>query len=268
MRLGPPLLYGATALGLGVAVRAGLGHPPPMPAALGILSAYLGLLGAGVFSPALGMFADATCRVPGGRGVALTFDDGPDPVHTPRVLDVLAARGARATFFVVGERAERHPEVIARMVAEGHAVGSHGHRVDPWLGFRGLPAVRDDLGASVRVLERLTGEAPTMFRPPYGVLNPRIARAAEELDLDIVCWDVRGLDGVAWTSADQLVSRVNPRLRDGSIVCLHDASERGSRVPVAAAALPRILARLRDLQLDAVTVPALRASARDGSAVA
>jgi peptidoglycan/xylan/chitin deacetylase (PgdA/CDA1 family) len=260
MRIGPPLLYATTVVGLGVATRAALGHPPPLGASLGLLASYLGLVGLGVFKPSLEMFAETICRVPGGRGVALTFDDGPHPEHTARVLDVLAARGAKATFFVVGERAERYPALIERMIAEGHAVGSHGHRVDPWLGFRGLPAVRDDLGTSVRVLERLIGEPPTMFRPPYGVLNPRLARAADELDLDIVCWNVRGLDGVARTTADALVARVVPQLRDGAIVCLHDAAERGDRVPVAPAALPRILAAARDRNLALVTVPALVAS--------
>jgi peptidoglycan-N-acetylglucosamine deacetylase len=261
-RLGPPLLYGGTVVGLGVAARAALGHPPTLPTAIGILSAYLGLVAAGVFRPSLGMFGEVLCEVPGGRGVALSFDDGPDPVHTARVLDVLQAREAKATFFVVGERAERHPAMIERMLTEGHAIGSHGHRVDPWLGFRGLQAVRDDLGASVRVLERLTGKVPTMFRPPYGVLNPRITRAAEELELDIVCWNVRGLDGIARTTADDLVARVAPRLRDGNIVCLHDAAERGHRVPVATLALPRLLAAAADLQLDVVTIPALARSAR------
>lgn len=261
MRIGPPLLYGSTVLGLGVATHAALGHPPPLPAALALLGSYIGLVSAGVFRPSLGMFAETICRVPEGRGVCLTFDDGPDPEPTGRVLDVLAARGAKATFFVIGERAERHPALIERMVAEGHAVGSHGYRIDPFLGFRGLAAVRDDLGTSVRVLERLLGAPPTMFRPPYGVLNPRIARAADELDLDIVCWDVRGLDGIARTSADDLVARVIPGLRDGSIVCLHDAAERGNRVPVAPAALPRILAAARDKQLALVTVPELLASA-------
>jgi len=260
MRIGPPLLYGTTVLGLGVAARAALGHPPELPVALALLGSYLGVLSAGVFRPSLGMFAEAICRVPSGRGVALTFDDGPDPEPTSRVLDALAARDAKATFFVIGERAERHPALITRMVAEGHAVGTHGHRVDPLLGFRGLAAVRDDLGTSVRVLERMLGSAPTMFRPPYGVLNPRIARAADELGLEIVCWDIRGLDGIARTSADDLVGRVVPRLRDGSIVCMHDAAERGARVPVAPAALPRILAAARDKQLALVTVPQLLAS--------
>jgi peptidoglycan-N-acetylglucosamine deacetylase len=261
-RLGPPLLYGGTVVGLGVAARAALGHPPTLPTALGFLGAYLGLVAAGVFRPSLGMFGEVLCSVPGGRGVALSFDDGPDPVHTARVLDGLRAREAKATFFVVGERAERHPALIERMLAEGHAIGSHGQRVDPWLGFRGIEAVRDDLGSSVRVLSRLTGKAPTMFRPPYGVLNPRITRAAEELDLDIVCWNVRGLDGVARTTADALVTRVVPRLRDGNIVCLHDAAERGDRVPVAPSALPRLLAAAADLQLDVVTIPALARSVR------
>ncbi len=265
MRLAPLALYAATAGGLGLAVQGVVLHKPvPLGLALPYLGAYVALLAAGTAMPRLQLWGDALCSVPGGRGVALSFDDGPHPEHTPRVLEALARRGAKATFFMIGEKVERHPEVARAVARAGHEIGSHGHRVDRRLALRGLPAIRDDLTRSVRALEAATGARPAFFRPPYGVLNPRFFRVCDELSLDVVGWSVRALDGVARTGADEVARRVSRGLRDGAIVCMHDAAEFDDRRPVAAEALPAIFEALGRSQLAAVTVSELLAS-RPGS---
>ncbi|HEU4539351.1 MAG TPA: polysaccharide deacetylase family protein [Polyangiaceae bacterium] len=265
-RPAPLALYAATAGGIGLAVQGVvLHHPVPLTVALPYLGAYVALLAAGTAMPSLQLWGDALCSVPGGRGVALTFDDGPHPEHTPRVLDVLAAHRARATFFMIGEKVERHPDVVRRVAAAGHEIGSHAHRIDRRLALRGLPAIRHDLEQSVRALEAATGARPTLFRPPYGVLNPRIFRVCDELSLDVIGWSARALDGVARTSADEAARRINRGLRDGAIACMHDAAELDDRRPVIADALPAIFAALARSQLAAVTVSELIASAPDAS---
>ena len=261
MRLGPPLLYVATAGGLALTTRAVLGHRPSLAVALGYLGGYLGLVALGSFVPRLEMWGEVLCSAPGGLGVALTFDDGPHPVHTPAVAAILAARKTKATFFAIGEKVARHPEVIRKLHTDGHEIGIHGHRVDRWLGFRGARAVKDDLSRAVRAVEDATGRRPTLFRPPYGVTNPRIVAAADELDLDVIGWSVRAFDGIARTKADAIASRVARGLGSGAIVCMHDAPEVGDRRPAVLDALPAILDALDARNLRALTVSELLASA-------
>ena len=119
-------------------------------------------------------------RSPVAAGVALTFDDGPHPEGTPAVLDVLAAAGARATFFVIGEQVERRPELLARILAEGHAVALHGYRHR--LQLRLTPqGVADDIRRGVAVVaEDASGLAPVWHRPPFGIYSPAGLRAARE----------------------------------------------------------------------------------------
>jgi peptidoglycan/xylan/chitin deacetylase (PgdA/CDA1 family) len=267
MRPAPLALYTATAGGIGLAVEGVVLHRQvPLALALPYLGAYLALVVAGTAVPRLQLWGDALCSVPDGRGVAFGFDDGPHPEHTPRVLEALERHGAKATFFMIGEKVERHPEVAREVVRAGHEIASHGHRVDRALAFRGLPAIRDDLARSVGAIEAATGARPALFRPPYGVLNPRFFRACDELSLEVVGWSVRALDGVARTSAEAAARRVVRGLRDGAIVCMHDAAEIGDRRPVAAEALPAIFEALGRLQLAAVTVSELLASRPDAPA--
>ena len=254
MRPARALLAVASAAGVALAVRSALGDPVPVAVAIGALGGYLALVFAGALAPGLGMFADVVARGPrGARGVALTFDDGPHPVHTRAVLALLDRAGARATFFVLGAKAEAHPEVVRESAARGHLVALHGFAHDRWLALRSLARVRAELERGVAALAAITGERPRFYRPPVGQTNPRIARAAEDLGLTIVGWSARGRDGVRTTAA-RVVARVVPRLEDGAIVLLHDAAERDDRVPVAPAALPAILDAIAARQLDCVRV--------------
>jgi peptidoglycan-N-acetylglucosamine deacetylase len=253
---GRALLVVATLAALALTLRSLLGSPVPLWLSLGALGAYAGLITWGVLDPSLEMFADVMWRGPeGAHGVALTFDDGPHPRSTRSVLDALDAAGARATFFVIGEKGARHPELLRELVARGHLVGVHGDRHDRLLSLRSTARVRADLTRAVESLAAATGERPRLYRPAVGQTNPRIARIAGELGLTIVGWSVRGRDGVR-TDPASVVERVVPRLRNGAIVLLHDAAERDDHQPAAGEALPEILAAMRERGLEPVRLDA------------
>ncbi len=246
-------LYAATLAVLVLTGRAVMVGPPPLGWSVLAGLSYLVLLLGGVFVLRWRVFADAVVRGPeGARGVALTFDDGPHPTWTPRVLAILAERKATATFFVIARKAEAYPELIKAMLEGGHAVGLHSYEHDRLLSLRRERRVRDDLERGIAVLQAITGTRPTLFRPPIGHTTPVIARVADALDLTVVGWTVSGHDGIALARVDHVVTRVRRDLRDGIIVALHDAPERGDREPAAVKALPAILDAVAAENLDVV----------------
>jgi peptidoglycan/xylan/chitin deacetylase (PgdA/CDA1 family) len=260
------LFYVATAAGIALSARALLFGPPPLSVAAGALGGYVALVVLGVCFSRFGMFADVlTAGPPDARGAALSFDDGPDPSSTPKILAELSRARACATFFVIGHKAERHPELVRAIHAAGHAVGVHSYAHEWLMSLRAPAGVRRDLERAVGLVERLTGERPKLFRAPIGHISPVMARVARELDLHAVGWSVRAIDGWSGAKPDAVVARVVPKLRDGAIVLLHDASERGDYEPASVRALPEILAAAERLRLPLVRVDTWL-SARDASA--
>ncbi len=253
MPLARILLYVSTAGAFSLIGRTLIIGPLPTWVAVASFSAYAVLVLLGVFILRLGMFVDVVVRGPRqARGVALTFDDGPSPEHTPRVLDLLDEAGVKATFFVIGRKASEHPEVVRLIHARGHALGIHGHRHDWLLPLRSPRAVGDDLNEALDTLEAITGERPHLFRPPIGHTSPRIARALEWFELTVVGWSARGLDGRSSARPEKVASRVVPKLKDGAIVLLHDAAEGDDFKPASLEALPRILTAMRNKDLAGV----------------
>jgi len=235
------LFYAMTLVAIGVSLRAATGHPPSVTFVGAFMAAYLAVLLCGVFVLRFRVFVDAMLRGPrGAKGVALTFDDGPDPDTTPRALDALDAAGAKATFFLIAKKAEAHPDVVRAILARGHAVALHSYAHDRLFALRGARRWRKDLRRGARVLQELTGERVRLFRPPIGHTVPHTPRVARELGLRIIGWDVSARDGVR-AAPEDVARRVIEGARDGSIVLLHDASERGMHEPAGVAALPAIL---------------------------
>ncbi|GIP23658.1 polysaccharide deacetylase family protein [Paenibacillus sp. J22TS3] len=168
----------------------------------------------------LGVIAEG----PSNRGVAFTFDDGPHPAYTPELLDLLREHNAKATFFVLGSKAEKYPELIARMHREGHQLAIHNYvhktnwLMSPWTS-RHKQADR-----TADIIEQITGERPTFYRPPWGLLNLGDLFILKN-SYRIVLWSVMVGDWRACTSADQLKSRLMGRIREGSIIVLHDSGD-------------------------------------------
>jgi|RhiMetdeSRZDD1v2_1073273.scaffolds.fasta_scaffold928993_2 peptidoglycan/xylan/chitin deacetylase (PgdA/CDA1 family) len=169
------------------------------------------------------------------RQVCLTFDDGPHPVHTPALLDALFEHGVRATFFVVGERAAECPELVRRMVREGHVVGSHSYHHRPPEETSTAELYRE-VCESIELLSPLIGKPPSLFRPPHGKLTMGKLGALWSLGQTVVLWS---LDPRDYTKSAHIEVTHRVDVEGGDIVLLHDS------LPLASAALGDIVGRVR-----------------------
>lgn len=153
--------------------------------------------------------------------VALTFDDGPHPKLTPRLLDMLKERGAKATFYVIGQNVAQYPEIVQRMVAEGHEIANHTY-THPSLPKIGHARVGEEISKTNEVIEQVVGVRPTTMRPPYGAINPAITkRLNEEFDLPVILWSVDPQD---WKirKASHVSNHILQNARPGAILLAHD----------------------------------------------
>ncbi|MGG6432873.1 polysaccharide deacetylase family protein [Anoxybacillus sp. D401a] len=153
-------------------------------------------------------------------GVALTFDDGPDPVYTPQLLDLLKKYNVKATFFVVGWKAKKYPHLIKRMYKEGHTIGLHHYyHTSNWF----LPpfVAEWELERSARTIEHITGVRPVYYRPPWGHLN--IWTVLMQKKYKIVMWTYILGDWKASLGVDRLYERLTNSITDGAIIVLHDS---------------------------------------------
>lgn len=157
---------------------------------------------------------------------ALTFDDGPHPLYTPRVLDILEEHGARATFFMVGEAASKNPDIVKRVAAEGHAIGNHTWN-HPF-----LPRVRSRFRRLQQMWACARAIAPygqRLFRPPFGAQNSQVRLDALMFRYKVIMWNVSAQDWIS-QSSDEIAEKIIDRTKPGSIFLLHDAMC-GSKVP-------------------------------------
>ncbi len=154
--------------------------------------------------------------------VALTFDDGPHPVMTAKVLDVLGKHGVKATFFLVGENVGKYPELVRRMVREGHVICSHSYGHGFGFTYSSVAEVQDELEKCRAAIGNASGKRPLLFRPPFGVTNPNIGKAVRRTGMKCVGWSVRSLDTVEKTPREDIVRRVMKKLHNGAVVLLHD----------------------------------------------
>jgi peptidoglycan/xylan/chitin deacetylase (PgdA/CDA1 family) len=221
---------------------------------------HVALFGAS-FAPRSGLLGPNLTRLPAGaagRGeIAITFDDGPDPEITPRVLDSLDAAGARATFFCVGRRAAAHPGLVVEIARRGHAVENHSDAHSTAFGWYGPARLRREIGAAQGTLAALAGRPPAFFRAPFGVRNPFVDPVLARLGLAYVSWTRRGYDTVDGDAA-RVLDRLARRLGAGDVLVLHDAVATGARRarPPVLEVLPRLLALAAARRLKPVTLAA------------
>jgi len=200
---------------------AALGRPAWCAA---IVIALIIVVGLGVAFPQLSLFGRFICRGDRtGKRVALTFDDGPDARSTPALLDLLRAEQVTAAFFCVGRRVEAERELAARIVREGHLLENHSFGHSNFTNFFTVARLLSELEQTQTAVRDATGVAPTLFRPPMGLSNPRVFEAARSVGLKVIGWSARGLD----TQTDDLqlvVDRIARRLLPGAIILLHDGN--------------------------------------------
>jgi peptidoglycan/xylan/chitin deacetylase (PgdA/CDA1 family) len=156
------------------------------------------------------------------KKIALTFDDGPHEM-TLLVLDVLKKHNAKATFFCIGKNIETHPDILRKVIEDGHTVGNHTYSHVPFFDFYRKDQVIAEIQQTDALVESVLGKKTNLFRPPYGVTNPSIRRALAITKHKTIGWNIRSLDGVVKTE-DFLLNRIIKRIKPGGIVLLHDTS--------------------------------------------
>jgi peptidoglycan/xylan/chitin deacetylase (PgdA/CDA1 family) len=255
-----PILAASAVVHLGAAA-ATLIQPRTWPWTLGAVVANHGVLTAAGLWPRSRLLGPNWTRLPatsGARGeIAITIDDGPDPVITPRVLEQLDAYRALATFFCIGERVERYAELTKEIVNRGHTVENHSQRHRHNFAMLGPGGMRAEIARAQDSISRVTGDRPRFFRAPAGLRNPFLDPVLNSLELRLASWTRRGFDTVNG-NADTVYQRLAKSLRGGDILLLHDgnAALGDAGVPVILDVLPRLLETLRAEQLRPVTLRA------------
>lgn len=182
--------------------------------------------------------------------IAITFDDGPNDKFTPQVLNLLKKFNVKATFFCVGKQVQKHPEIVQRIIAEGHVVGNHTFTHDEQFGFFNTNKVISELLETNLIIKETTGKDVKLFRPPFGVTNPRIKKALVKTNLMSIGWNVRSLDTTS-KSVTLILSSIFRVVKKGDVILLHDTSEKSIDV------LEQLLVLLDEKQLESVSIPTL-----------
>jgi peptidoglycan/xylan/chitin deacetylase (PgdA/CDA1 family) len=251
-----PLIAGTAALHAAAAAGVVL-MPDAWPwAAGGVVASHLALTAAGLW-PRSTVLGPNWTRLPAGAGaqIALTIDDGPHPEVTPRVLDLLDAFDARATFFCIGAQAERHPDCVAQIVARGHAVENHSQRHRHHFSLLGPRALQREIATAQHTLASLSGTAPRFFRAPAGLRNPFLEPVLCRLGLQLASWTRRGFDTRS-RDAGAVAQRLLRGLAARDILLLHDghAARDAHGRPVVLDVLPIVLGAAAAAQLRCVTL--------------
>ena len=170
--------------------------------------------------------------------VALTFDDGPHPIHTPRLLDYLKKERVKATFFLIGRNVESFPEIVKRIIEEGHEIGSHTYK-HPNLDQLNFSQAYEEVYQGIQAIEKVTGKAPILFRPPYGALSHNKRQKFQKEGLSLIFWSLDLLD---WKDRDAKIisQKIISQIQRGDIILAHDIH------PTTVDAFPEILSSLKE----------------------
>lgn len=254
----PPAIKASAVLHAG-AVLGTVAAPAVWPWALGAVALNHAVITVAGLLPRSHLLGPNLTRLPTAaqarRELALTIDDGPDPEITPRVLDLLDAAGAQASFFCIGWRARAHPALCREIVARGHRVENHGDSHSNAFSLFGPHRMRADIAAAQASLSDITGQAPLFFRPTAGLRNPFLEPVLAALDLQLAAWTRRPYD-TRDGRPQQVLQRLTRDLGPGDILLMHDghAALTPDGQPVILATLPRLLDRLKAESLRPVTL--------------
>ncbi len=194
------------------------------------LIVYISIVAYGSYNIRLNFFAKTLCQgKPTEPKIALTFDDGPSQVHTPAILDVLRKYNAKATFFCIGHKIMANRELLQRIHQEGHTIGNHSYSHSLWFDFYSKKKVVAELQKTNDLILSETGKFPRLFRPPYGVTNPPIARAVSKTGMKTIGWSIRSYDTMKYP-AEKVLKKVLPKIKNGSVILLHDDREETPKI--------------------------------------
>lgn len=178
---------------------------------------------ANFFAPAY-CSADTTEKI-----IALSFDDGPNAEYTPQVLALLANYEATATFFVIGKHIHGNEALLKQIIVEGHSIGNHSYSHSFFIDFKNVQGFKEELTQTEELVFNAIGKRVKLFRPPYGVTTPNLAKAAKLLDYRIIGWNIRSLDTTK-DSVEVITQRVQSQIKSGAIILLHDTSDKTIQV--------------------------------------
>jgi peptidoglycan/xylan/chitin deacetylase (PgdA/CDA1 family) len=185
-----------------------------------------------------------------GKKIALTFDDGPDPAHTPALLNLLKEQDVKAAFFCIGHKFQGNESLLRRTDAEGHMIGNHSYSHASLFDFYGAGRIQKELEKVNDSLQSIIGKRPRFFRPPYGVTTPNLARAVRRTGMKAIGWNIRSLDTVA-TDEQRLFERLMRSLQPGAIFLFHDS------MPITQNLLPDLIQAARELGFEWVRLDEL-----------
>ena len=243
-------------------------QPALWPWALGAVAGNHLLLAAAMFWPRGRVLGANLVRLPAAaaarKEVSVTFDDGPDPEVTPRVLDLLDRHQAKASFFCVGEKAAACPDIVKEIVRRGHSIENHSHRHSRVFAFYGLFRLKREVQSAQTIIAGITGRPPRFFRAPMGLRSPLLDPVLAKCGLRYVSWTRRGFDAIH-RDPEKVLLRLAGGLAAGDILLLHDNGYLQTRdgTPVVLAVLPELLDRIHAKGLKSVTL----AAASNGSSV-
>jgi peptidoglycan/xylan/chitin deacetylase (PgdA/CDA1 family) len=257
-----PLLYVSAALHLGAAV-ATLLRPSAWAWSLSAIAINHVLLAGAGLSPRSQLLGPNWTSLPEGNegAVAVTIDDGPNPDITPKVLDLLDAHGATATFFCVGERVLKYADLAQEIVRRGHAIENHSQHHRHNFSLLGPRGIASEVSQAQDSISRVCGVTPRFFRAPAGLRNPFLDPVLAHLDLTLASWTRRGFDTVNG-NADSVYDKLSDSLAACDILLLHDGHCARTRAdnPVVLEVLPRLLETIRTEGLRPVTLRAAKAA--------
>lgn len=202
------------------------------------------------YSIGSGVYVKAYCRGKTSRcRIAITFDDGIDLNQTPRVLDMLQKYNVKAAFFIIGEKGNQYPELLKRIVSEGHLLGNHSYSHKGWFPLLSKGSIMRELQKTEYVLATI-GSHAKLFRPPFGVTNPTIGAAVRSLNYNVIGWSIRSFDTCNWP-IDKTIAHIKSRLHPGAILLLHD------NLPQSDVLLEAVLLMLKESKYDVERVDTL-----------
>lgn len=206
---------------IGVHIKFGL----PIIAYFLLLFAYSVILFWGCYNVGSSFFIKIVCKADTDRKeIAISFDDGPAENYTSKILAILNTENVKATFFCIGNRIAGNETVLKQVQADGHIIGNHSYSHHFWFDMYSAKKMEDDLEKMDAEMERVTGLKPKLFRPPYGVTNPNLAKAIKNGGYTPVGWSVRSMDTVI-KDGKKMLAKINEGIKPGAVFLFHDTSK-------------------------------------------